>query len=140
MAAKQTKIWQYYEALSSRRDVSIIDDPDFDKEYQPFLINRALSYHEDAVMAANLMNERASIDKKLQVLFLINTLRPRKRFSQWVKSSVSDDARTVAEYYGCSLRHARDLVSLHTSEQLAYMQSRLEKGGTTKKVSRNESP
>lgn len=139
MAAKQTKIWQYYDAVSARRDVSILDDPDFDKEYQPFLINRGLSYHEDAVLSANLMNERAALDKKLQVLFLINTLRPRKRFSQWVKSSVSDDARTVAEYYGCSLRHARDLVSLHTSEQLAYMQSRLEKGGTTKKVSRNES-
>jgi hypothetical protein len=135
------KLWQYLDAVSSKRDASILDDSDFEKEYQPFMINRALSYHGDAILAANLMNERASLDKRLQVLFLLNTLRPRKRFSRWVKSSVSDDARVIAEYYACGVRQARDLVGLHSSDQLAIMRARIDKGGTsTKKVPRHGTP
>lgn len=134
--AQSQKIWEYLDAVSVTKNADILLDPDFEKEYQPFLVNRALSYHADAILPANLMNERAALDKRLQVLFLLNTLRPRKRFSKWVKSSVSDDERAVADYYGCSLRHARDLVSLHSSDQLTTIRARLEKGGTTKKVPR----
>ena len=121
-------------------DARLLDDPDFDKEYTPFIINKALSYHQDAILAANMMNERAHLSKKLQVLFLINTIASRKRYSKWVKATVSDDERLVAEYYGCSLRHARGLVSLHSSGQLMHMRVRTDKGGTTtKKVSRHDS-
>ena len=101
----------------------------------PFIVNRAFSYHEDSVLAANLMNERTHLDKRLQALFLLNTMRSRARFSRWLKPTVSDDVREVAEYYGLSLRHARELVSLHTSDQLLSIRRRLEKGGTAMKKS-----
>lgn len=135
----ENKLWTYLDAVSMKRDASIITEPEFEKEYNPFIINRALSYHSDAILAANLMNERAGLPKHLQALFLLNTLRPRKRISKWFKFTESDDARVVAEYYGCSLRHARNLVSLHSSDQLTTMRASLDKGGTTKKVSRHGS-
>lgn len=131
--AQGPTIWRYYDAVCTG-DASIINEPEFEKEYNPFLINRGLSYHEDAILAAAVLNERHGLDKKLQVLYLINTLRPRKRFSKWVKATVSDDAKVVAEYYGISLRASRDILSLHSSEQLTVMRGFLDKGGAAKRT------
>lgn len=126
---KSSPVFEYVKAVTLTKDVSVLDDPSFDKNYVPFVVNRALSYFQDTVMAANLMNERHWLDKKLQFTFLLNTLRPRKRFSKWLKHNVSEDARVVAEYYGCSLRQALPLTSLHSSDQLTYMRTRIDKGG-----------
>lgn len=140
MAAKSNKIWEIVGAINQTKDRDILLDPEFDKAYQPFVINRALSHHTDSILSANVMNERPGLPPALQFLFLLNTLRPRKRYSDWMKNTVSDDVPTVAEYYGCSERHARTLVTLHSSEQLAIIRKRLEKGGaSSKKVPRNDS-
>ena len=116
-----------------------MSEPQFAKEYVPFIINRALSYHQDAVLAVNEMNTRPSLDVALQFQFLLNILAARKRFSKWIKTTVPDDVRVVAEYYACSTRHAKDLVALHTPEQMKILRSRLEKGGiATKAKSRHD--
>ena len=132
-------IWEYLNAITHTKYKGAADDINFEKDYQPYLINHALSYHEDAVMAANLMNERHTLSKYLQFLFLLNTLAARKRFAKWIKNEDSDDVLAVAEYYGCSTRHARGLVALHTSEQIAIIRSRLDKGGVSSKGRRHES-
>lgn len=124
-----SKLFEYIGDISHTKKSSWLDTSDFEKEYVPFVANRAFSYHADSVLAANAMNERPWLPKRLQALFLLHTLRPRKRFSKWLKHSVSADAKLVSEYYGCSLRHAIPLVSLHTPEQLAYMRTRVFKGG-----------
>lgn len=131
--AEQAPIWRYYDAITAQRDASIVDEPDFEKNYNAFILNRGLSYHEDCVLAAAVLNERPWLAKKLQALYLINTLRPRKRYSKWLKATISDDAKVIAEYYGVSLRVARDLVSLHSSETLTTMLARLDKGGLKRK-------
>lgn len=131
---KKTKIWEYVDALSYKKDRSVLEDPQFAKEYIPFIVNRALSYHQDAVLVANAMNERPWMDAASQFLHLLNSLAARKRFSKWVKATVSDDAKSVAEYYGCSIRHARNIVDLHTKTQLSIIRSRLEKGGAATKA------
>jgi hypothetical protein len=128
------KIWQYLDALSHKKDRSVLDDPQFAKDYVPFIINRALSYHQDAVLSANMMNERPWLDAASQFQFLLNTLAARKRFSKWIKATVPNDAKSVAEYYGCSIRHARNIVDLHTKEQMKIIRSRLEKGGAATKA------
>jgi hypothetical protein len=129
-APTQSRLFAYVDAVSYTKNADVLLEPDFAKEYKPFIVNRALSYHEDSVMAANLMNERPWLDAVSQATFLLNTLRPRKRFSKWLKAdAVSDDVRSVAEYYACSIRAARDLVSLHTSAQLTTIRLRLDKGG-----------
>jgi hypothetical protein len=76
--AKQTpRIWDYLNAVNKSKDESVLRDADFDKQYNAFLINRALSQHEDTVLAANLMNERAHLPVDLQFRFLLNTVRAR---------------------------------------------------------------
>lgn len=124
-----TIIWDYVNAITLTKDINLADNPVIDAVYEPFVVNRALSYFNECVLAANMMNERPWLPKRLQFLFLLGVLRPRKRFSKWYKYKISDEARVTAEYYGCSLRHAAPLTSLHTAEQLAHMRTRLFKGG-----------
>lgn len=138
--AKNPRIWAYLRAVQQTKDMTVLQDPDFDKVYEPFIVNRALGHHMDTVLAANSMNERNWLSPELQFMFLLNTIRPRFRKSEWLKTTVSDDVKVVAEYYGCSCRHARNLVSLHTSAQMAYIRSRLDKGGAvTKSGARHDS-
>ena len=136
--ATNSRTFAYLSALSHSKDRSVMDEPQFQKEYVPFIVNRALSYHQDSVLAANAMNERPWLDAALQFQFLLNILAARKRFSKWIKATVPNDVRLVAEYYGCSSRHAKDLVPLHTPEQMKIIRSRLEKGGTAKAGTRHD--
>jgi hypothetical protein len=129
MAKPKSKLFEFVDAVSHTKDAGFMDDPTWEKEYIPFIVNRAFSYHRDSVLAANVMNERPHLQKNLQAWFYLNTLRARKRYASWHKNSVSDDVRVVSEYYGCSLHHATSLVSLHTSEQLLTMRTRMYKGG-----------
>lgn len=125
----QPKLWEYLDALSHKKDASVLQDLDFQKEYKPYIVNRSLSYHQDSVLAANMMNERSGLSPEAQFSFYLSTLRPRKRISKWLKPTVSDDVHAIAEYYSCSVRHAVDLLSLHSPDQLTIIHSRLEKGG-----------
>lgn len=134
--ADDVTVFDCVKAVSASKDTSLLERDDFDSLYKAFIVNRALSYHQDSALAANMMNERPDVSPQLQFTFLLNTLRSRTRYSKWLKPSTSEDANIIAEYYQCSYRRALELVGLHTSEQLAHMRTRLEKGGLLKKKSR----
>lgn len=132
--ANNPRIWDYLNALTKTKDRTVLLDENFDKVYLPFIINKMLSQHGDCVKAANMMNEHPDIPPAGQFLFLLNTLVTRYRQNaKSVKFTDSDDSRALAEYYGCSVRRARDLVSLHSSDQLTIIYRRLDKGGATKR-------
>ena len=100
-----------------------------EKEYVPFMVNRGLSYFQDTVELANEMNFHHSLDKKLQYEFLLNMVRPRKRFSKWFKKEEDGDIEAIKEYYGYSNERASQALSILTSEQLIAIKQKLEKGG-----------
>jgi hypothetical protein len=136
--AESKRLWDYVKSIGRTKDLSVLDDMDFKQQYKAFRVNRAFSQHLDTLFAANLMNERAHLDPETQFHFLLNIVRGRYREPNWLKTSTSDDVRAVAEYYGISKRKARDLVSVHSSDQLAIIHRRLDKGGTGKKVRSHE--
>ncbi len=70
-------------SLNMSKEDLIDGDPDVEKEYPPFIINKCMSGQMDALMFANEMNKYPSLDKKLQYDFYLNSLRKRKRFSPW---------------------------------------------------------
>ena len=66
--------------------INLIDeDPDLEKEYSPYIINRCFSGHIDSVMYANELNKHPNLAKKLQYDFFLNSLRKKKRFSPWFR-------------------------------------------------------
>ena len=120
--------FDYVNAICDTKQNLIIDEAT-EKGYNPFMINRTLSYHYDTVLLANEMNQRAHLDKKLQNDFLINTVRKKRRFAKWVKPLSSDDLEVVKEYYGYSNEKARQVLPLLNDTQMGQLRQRIFKGG-----------
>ena len=108
------------------------DDVDL-KEYSPFMVNRALSYHMDCVLYVNEMNKHHSIDKDMQYQYFLNSIRPVKRkFQPWQKSSTDKDLECIKEYFGYSNQKAKEALLLLSAEQIAEIKIRTDKGGVKK--------
>lgn len=120
--------FDYVNAICDTKQNLIIDEAT-EKAYNPFMINRTLSYHYDTVLLANEMNQRAHLDKKLQNDFLINTVRKKRRFAKWAKPISSDDLEVVKEYYGYSNEKARQVLPLLNDTQMGQLKQRIFKGG-----------
>jgi hypothetical protein len=84
----------------------------------------------DTAIYANEMNARYHLDFQLQFDFLINTIRPRKRYNKWLKAETVEVLDVIQEYYGYSINKARQVLPLLTADQLRYIKERLNKGGT----------
>lgn len=94
--------------------------------YQPFLINKGLSYFPDTILYANEMNLNSHVDKTLQFDFFINSIRSKKRFSKWYKKIDNEDFEAVQSYYKCSDSKAEQALKVLTTEQLQCIKDRLQ--------------
>ena len=117
--------------LQTKKDV-LLEETD-EKDYNPFIVNRALSYHLDCVPYVSQMNVHHFLDKKLQYHYLLNTIRPMKRkFQPWQKSEVDRNLTCVKEYFGYSDSKAKEALRILSDEQIAYIKTKTDKGGVTK--------
>ncbi len=98
--------------------------------YVPFLTNRSLSNFPDTILYANEMNMKHHLDSKLQFHYLINSIRPKKRFSKWAKRQDSDDFEAVKEYFKYNNTKTEQAISLLTPEQITKIKNKLKTGGT----------
>lgn len=115
---------------SSKKD--LMQEPETEKDYVSFVVNRSLSYFPETALIANEMNRYHHLDSKLQYQFLLNIVRKKKRFSKWIKPQTENDIELVKEYYGYSNDKARQVISLLTPEQLTIIRKKVDKGGRRK--------
>jgi len=110
----------------------IMDDFN-EKEYVPYVINHFLSGTVDSVLYAQEMNQRYLLDKRLQYDFLRLALRPKKRYSKWLKPEKLEDVNNLMIYYGVNRQRATEVLDLHTDEQLKYIKKKVRIGGPKNK-------
>ena len=109
---------------------NLFEDPQAEKDYVPFLVNRGLSYFPDTVLYANEMNRNSGIPKDWQFSFFLNTIPKKKRFSKWHKKDADSESLTlVKEYFGYSSEKALEALSILSDDQLAMIKEKLYKGG-----------
>ena len=108
----------------------IDEDPSIEKDYPPYIINRCMSGHLDAIMFANEMNMYNFLPKKMQYDFFINILRVKKRFSPWLRKDEIKDLDYVKRYYDYSNEKAKQALKLLSKEQLNFIKSKFETGGS----------
>tara|TARA_Y100000592_G_scaffold99811_1_gene177300 strand:- start:565 stop:957 length:393 start_codon:yes stop_codon:yes gene_type:complete len=120
--------FDFVKSVSYDKKDLMVDEVE-EKAYQPFLINKALSYHQDSVFLTNEMNVRHGVDNRLQYMFFLNTLRKRQRFSKWQKPYVSKKLDTVKEYYQISTREAKDYVEILSDKQIRELKNSMKTGG-----------
>lgn len=109
---------------------NLFEDPQADKDYKPFIVNRGLSYFYDTVLFANEMNRHATIPNDWQFFYFLNTIPRKKRYSKWSKKDKETKALLlVKEYYGYSNEKAKEALSVLSEDQLTKIEEKLTKGG-----------
>ena len=120
--------FDFANAINHSKQNLIVDDWS-EKQYNAWIVNKSMSYGADTVIYANEMNSRPHLDRRLQFDFLINTVRPRKRFNKWLKPETVEVLSTIQEYYGYSIDKARQVLPLLSDLQLETLKNKLNKGG-----------
>ena len=100
----------YLKAINQTKEPLLdSEDEQWEKKYFPFIVNKCVAPFMDTVQLVNEINQLHHLDKKLQFDFLLNSLRPRKRFNPWLKANKLKDLEYVKEYYGYSNKRQNPL-------------------------------
>ena len=105
------------------------EDEMWEKRFAPFIVNKCVAPFEDTVMLVNEINQLHHLDKKLQFDFLINSLRPRKRYAPWMKAKKLKNLEYVKEFYGYNNEKAKAALDILDDEQISAIKNKLNKGG-----------
>jgi hypothetical protein len=103
-----------------------------EKQYNAWIVNKGLSYFQDTILHANLMNINYHLENRPAYEFLLNSIRPGKRYAKWVKDEGDGDLDTVCAYYSCNKNVGREYLSLLSPEHIMFMKKQQETGGIKK--------
>jgi len=105
------------------------EDEQWEKKYPAFIVNKCLAPFQDTLMLINEINQLHHIDKKMQFDFLLNSLRPRKRFTPWLKAKKLKNLEYVKEFYGYNNEKAKIALDILNDEQISAIKQKMNKGG-----------
>lgn len=105
-----------------------------EKDYVPFVVNRALSFHKDCILYTNQMNQLPNTDNLPQYHFLINIVRGyKRRYQKWHKRETIENLEAVKEYYNYSTEKAKESLLVLSDDQIKEIKRRLFRGGSNDK-------
>lgn len=122
-----------FDYVKSFNTKDYIYDSENNKEYVPYIVNKAISNTSDGIFHANEMNRCHLLDKKLQYDYYFYALTKRKRWGPWHKREDNENLRAVQLYYKYSIEKARSALSILTDDQLAQIKEKLKQGGVETK-------
>ena len=105
------------------------DDEEWERKYPPFIVNKCVAPFADTIMLVNEINQLPNVDKKMQFDFLLNSLRPRKRFTPWLKATKLENLEYVKEFYGYNNEKAKVALDILNDEQISAIKQKMRKGG-----------
>lgn len=121
---------EFLNAINNTKEALMDEGDQYIKQsYPAFVVTRCLSYFPDTLFAANEMNTRSFIDPKLHFDFLRFAIRPRKRFSKWLKREQDARVEALITYYGISAKKAREALSVLSEKQVEEIVELVSLGG-----------
>lgn len=96
-------------------------DPSLEKVYSPYLTNRNLSYHSDAVLYVNEMNAMHHLDSRMQYDYLRHSLRARSRRAKWSRPEDPEAIEALTWAYGMSPAKARAALRVLTDDHVEHI-------------------
>ena len=121
---------EYLNAINfTKKNLMDSDDLLWQKKYPAFIVNKILSGFQDCIMLINEMNRNHFVDKDMQFQFLLNSIRSKKRYSPFLRSSKLKDLDVVKEYYGYNNEKAKIALDILSDEQISAIKQKLNKGG-----------
>ena len=119
----------YLYTINQSKHNLLRQNPEAVKGYPPFIINKCLSGFTDSILFANEMNIHNHLDKQMQYDFYLNSLKPRKRFSPWLRKGELENLELVKQYYGYNHSKAGAALRILTNSELEQIKKLLDKGG-----------
>lgn len=123
------KLTDFLKSINDTKVDVFNGDPQIEKEYTPFVVNRCLSYFPDTIMYVNEMNTRPGIDKKMHYDYLRHSLRPQKRFSKWLKKETDPNLELIKKHYKYSTKQAQEAIKLLTESDIEDIRKLYDVGG-----------
>ena len=121
---------EYLNAINfTKKNLMDSDDLLWQKKYPAFIVNKILSGFQDCIMLINEMNRNHFVDKDMQFQFLLNSIRSKKRYSPFLRSSKLKDLDVVKEYYGYNNEKAKNALDILTKDEVKLIKEKLFKGG-----------
>lgn len=119
MAEKAITPFDYVTALGAKKPTP---SPTMEG-YNSYIVNRALAYHAQSLIAANEMNSRHWLPNDLQFVFLQRAVPPGRRWAKWVTAKKDPDLDLLAEVYFTNSTKSQRILRLLTSQQLDILRS-----------------
>jgi len=100
-----------------------------EKDYNPYIVNKALSYHMDCVLYANQMNVNYNLSNKPQYDYLLNIVRAKKRnFAKWEKPVEEENLQSIKLFFGYSNAKATEALKVLTDAQIDVIKEKTQIG------------
>lgn len=130
---KQENLTFKFVETASKTKVDLVKNSDLpeetEKQYNPFITNKAFSFHSDTILHANEMNVRHWLFKDAQYRYYLGVLKPRDRRSKWFKAEKDNDLDAIQQYYQCNRTVAKQYMNVLSIEDLKMINSKVSTGG-----------
>lgn len=127
--SKQLKLFDYINMISQSKKMPEFDEH-FEKNYQPFMVNRFFSLCQDnSILVANIVNKNYKMSKRDHFLFLHGTVKSAKRYNKWPKKMKEDRISFIQDVFEYSYDKAKVANNILSDEQLDLLREHLDTGG-----------
>ncbi len=100
-----------------------------EKTYNPYTVNKGLSFYNDTILHANEMNRCNNLFKDAQYRYYLAILRSRKRYTKWIKPEKNEQLDMLQEYYQCNRTVAKSYLRILSDDDLKIININMNKGG-----------
>lgn len=101
-----------------------------EKEYNTFIIEKALSFNLDCLFHVAELNQYQELPKTAHHKYLLYALDKKKRYGRWAKkNSLPSDIELLKEAYGYNTNEAMNALELLSDKELIELKNSLNKGG-----------
>lgn len=131
---EENMVFKFVEAASKSKTDLIKNaeiPEDMEKKYNPFITNKAFSFHLDTILHANEMNMKHWVFKDAQFRYYLGSLRPRYRKSEWFKAKKDSDLDNIQKVFQCNRTVAKQYFNVLSAENLQIINNKVSKGGDT---------
>lgn len=108
--------FEFVGSINDKRYLMV--SPEIERQYIPFVVNRALSATLDTMPFVEFLNRHPALPNKLQYDYLFYRLRKMKRYGKWEKNEKHEYLEDVVKYYRVSQQKASEIVDRLTTDQL----------------------
>lgn len=128
--------FDFIKAVSNTKKDILAEDPELEKQYAAYIVNRGFGYFMDTVLYANQMNMHPDIPKNAQYYYYMHSLRKQNRFSKWHKLEKNPDLLLVQQIYNVRAEVAKQYLKILSKDDLKKLKLLTETGEKTEKINK----